>query len=462
MSERKKPHDSTGLTGAERRAATGLAAIFSLRMLGLFLVLPVFALFAQELDGATPMLIGLAIGMYGLTQAALQIPFGALSDRFGRKPIIAIGLLLFALGSVVAALGDSIWMVLLGRALQGAGAIAAAVMALAADLSREDHRAKVMAMIGMGIGASFLVALVAAPLLDQLIGVRGIFWMTAVLALAAILLLWRWVPPAPVVARHWDVGTRRAELKRVFASADLLRADLGIFLLHMMITALFVVLPVILRDTLDLAVPGHTWLYLAVLVPAVAVMLPILIFGEKNGRMKQTMVTGVGLLLVGCLGIALWGTSLRVLAFWLFVFFIGFNLLEASLPSLVSKLAPLRSRGTAMGVYSTSQFLGAFCGGASAGWVQSQYGLYAVFWLSAAASGLWLLVVLGMRQPRRMKNHVVTVGELNDDGREATVSRLSAIPGVDEVVLLRDKGKAVLRVDRALFDESVLESHIPI
>ena len=280
------------MTSGEKRAVVGLAGVYGFRMLGLFLILPVFALFAEHLPGATPFLTGLAVGIYGLTQALLQIPFGLLSDRIGRKPVIFGGLLLFALGSVIAALADDIWLVIVGRAIQGSGAIAAAVMAMAADLTREEHRTKAMATIGITIGASFMLAMLAGPVLGRLVGVSGIFWVTALLALLGIAVVALIVPTPMHSSVHRDAESVPAMFRRVLRNADLLRLDFGIFSLHLILTALFLAVPLILRD-LGLAPVHHSMLYLPVMLGSIAAMVPFIILAERRGLMKQVFLGAV-------------------------------------------------------------------------------------------------------------------------------------------------------------------------
>ena len=334
-------------------------------MLGLFLILPVFALYADHLQGHTPTLIGVAIGAYGLTQAFLQIPFGMLSDRIGRKRVITAGLLIFAAGSVVAAMAHTMWGVILGRALQGAGAIAAAVMALAADLTREEQRTKAMAVIGMTIGLSFAVAIVTAPTLNHLIGVPGIFWLVAGLAVLGVVVLHTRVPTPAHSTVHRDAEAVPGQLRGVLAHPGLLRLDFGIMSLHIILTANWVVLPVALRAQLPTA--HHWWVYLPVMVLSVAAMVPFIILAERKRRMKQVFLGAVVALGLAELGLSQGFHTLGGIAVALFVFFTAFNLLEATLPSLISRVAPPAAKGTAMGVYSTSQFFGAFLGGSLGG-----------------------------------------------------------------------------------------------
>jgi predicted MFS family arabinose efflux permease len=392
------------MTGAERRATAGLAAIFGLRMLGLFLVLPVFTLYGGELEGATPMLIGLAIGAYGFTQALLQIPMGYLSDRIGRRPVIFGGLLLFAAGSVVAALAESIELVILGRALQGCGAIAAAVMALAADLTRPQQRTKAMAVIGISIGGAFLTALIAGPLLAAGFGLAGVFWFTGGFAVLAMVLLFAVVPAGGAGGDSAGAltGVRRGELGRVLRDPDLLRLDFGILVLHLVLTASFVVLPVVLTQWLGTPRADHWQVYVPVLLLSVLAMAPVIAVGERRRKMHRVLGAVVFALLLAVLAIAAthglrWGL---LAALWLF--FAAFNILEATLPSLVSRFAPGEARGTALGVYSTAQFIGAFLGGVLGGAVYGAFGIDGVFVGCAAMVGLWFVVALGLRAPEEV------------------------------------------------------------
>ena len=446
------------MTPLERRAAVSLATIFSLRMLGLFMILPVFALHADDYRGATPSLMGLAIGAYGMTQALLQIPFGLLSDRFGRKRVIAAGLLLFVAGSVLAALADSIWMVIAGRALQGAGAIAAAVMALAADLTREEHRTKAMAIIGMSIGLSFSLSLVLGPVLDAWLGIAGIFWLTALLALGGLGALAVLVPDPMTSRVHRDAEPVPAQFLRVLRDPQLLRLDLGILTLHMILTASFVVLPLVLRDELGLASDRHWWLYLPVLLASVLVMVPFIIHAERKRRVKPVFLGAIVALLVAELGLAEFHQSLVGVVLFLFVFYVGFNILEATLPSLISKTAPPDSKGTAMGFYSSAQFLGAFLGGLLGGLIHQHFSTTAVFAACALAGVLWLLVAVSMRSPRYLETRLLAVPGVSRADVPALIRKLTAVQGVAEVVVVVEEGVAYLKVDRHALDEVALEA----
>ncbi len=445
------------MTSAERRAVTGLAGIYGVRMLGLFLILPVFALYAEDLPGATPLLIGLAVGVYGLTQAILQIPFGMLSDRIGRKPVILGGLVLFAAGSVIAALADDIWLILIGRAIQGSGAIAAAVMALAADVTRESQRTKAMATIGMTIGAAFALSLMGGPLIDAVVGVSGIFWLTAILAVLAIVIVIFVIPSPDAKPRHLDALPLPGMFKRVLRDGQLLRLDYGIFSLHLMLTAMFLSLPLLLRD-LGLPLHQHAFLYLAVLLSAILLMVPFIIMAEKYGRMKVVFVGAVATVSAAALAMNILSLDWLGVAVVLVVFFIGFNLLEATLPSLIAKTAPVEAKGTAMGVYSTSQFMGGFLGGMLGGWVHQQYGYSWVFVAVAIVGAIWLIVALSMQSPGQFRNRIVSLSPLSAASIATMQQQLLATQGVVEAVVMADEKVAYLKLDRNNLDESALEA----
>jgi predicted MFS family arabinose efflux permease len=446
------------MSRGEWRAALSLSGVYALRMLGFFMILPVFALYAEGLEGVTPALTGLAIGIYGVTQALLQIPAGLLSDRIGRKPVIIIGLLLFAAGSLVAALADSILIIILGRALQGAGAIAAAIMALTADLTREEHRIKAMALIGMSIGISFAAALVLGPVLDQWIGVPGIFALTAVLAVCGMLVV-AFVVPTPQ-SQHVHRGSEAvpAQFGRVLRNGQLLRLDFGILALHAIMTATFVVMPLVLRDETGVAAADHWKIYLPVLVCSVAAMVPFIILAERRGRIKPVFLGAITLLALVQFGLYGLPATLAGTVVLLFLYFTAFNLLEAMLPSLVSRAAPADCRGTAMGFYSSTQFFGAFVGGALGGWLHGQFGLHSIFVVAAAGALVWLGLAASMVPPRQLSSLIRPVRVAGAAEAADLARRLNGLPGVAEAVVVAEEGVAYLKVDKRLFDPASLPS----
>ncbi len=447
----------------ERRAASSLAGIFALRMLGLFMLLPVLSLYAESFEGGTPMLMGVALGIYGLTQALFQIPFGMLSDRIGRKRVIAIGLLIFAAGSVVAALADTIEWIIIGRALQGAGAIAAAAMALLADLTREEQRTKAMAAFGMSIGASFMMAIVLGPMLNGWVGVSGIFWVTALFALLGLVVLFKVVPNPVQSQLHHDAEADPAQFRTVLQDRQLLRLDFGIFALHLILTAIFVVIPIGLRDA-GLPSAEHGMVYFGVMVASVVIMVPMIIIAEKRGRIKEVFTIAVGLIVLAQLGFWLWADLLWGLVALLILFFGGFNLLEAMLPSLISKTAPADKKGTAMGVYSSSQFFGTFIGGVVGGWILGWSGgaeIQPVFLFTLGLALLWLLLALGMERPQRVKTRLLRVEVMDAAQAALLATRLQQIAGVVEAVVIAEEQVAYLKINESLLDENGLAAVVP-
>jgi MFS family permease len=440
------------MNSLERRSVAALASVYAMRMLGLFMVLPVFVLLGDDLEGATPALIGLAIGIYGLGQAVLQIPFGMLSDRFGRKRMIYIGLALFAMGSLLAASAESIYVVIAGRILQGAGAIASVLMALLSDLTREEERTKAMATVGVSIGLSFSLSLVAGPLLGAAFGLAGIFYVTAGLAFVAMVIVARLVPTPHQQTISADNQPARKMLAKVLADPRLLRLDFGIFALHLVLTAVFLIFPTLLRDQFGLPAASHWWFYLTVMVTSFFAMIPFIIIGEKKRRMKPVLCGAIVMLTLSTAAIGYIPQALTMAWVVLFFFFMAFNLLEASLPSLVSKESPAAAKGTAMGVYSTSQFSGAFLGGALGGILLQQAGLQGVIWLMAGVLLLWLLVALSMPAPGYTTSFVV---QLRHEARARFSDideSLRQLPGVQDVVILEEADTAYLKVDRRQFD----------
>jgi len=440
----------------EKRAGFSLAAIYAVRMLGLFMILPVFALYTDQFAGSTPALTGLALGIYGLTQGLLQIPYGMLSDRFGRKLMISIGLIIFAAGSLVAADADTIYQVIFGRALQGAGAVAAVLMALAADLSREEHRLKMMGFIGVSIGFSFAIAMVAGPILNQIVGLSGIFIATAILALFALVILFVWVPSPKQSLFHRDTQATPTLFKTVLADRQLLRLNFGILVLHMVLMATFVSFPLVLQNQAGLLAADHWKLYLPVFLLSVALMVPFIIIAETRRRMKQIFVGAIGVLAVAELNLFFGGESIWHLAITMVVFFAAFNLLEASLPSLVSKISPPDRKGTAMGVYSSSQFIGAFLGGLLGGLIFEVGGAQMVFLMCSFALLVWLLLAYTMKNPRYVSTYLLKIGKIDPSQVNQMVSTLVSVQGVAEAVIEPEEGIAYLKVEMHALDKETL------
>jgi len=446
----------------ELRASIGLAGIYGLRMLGMFLILPVFAVYAEHLPGGqSHTLIGIALGVYGLTQAILQLPFGMASDHFGRKRVIYFGLLLFALGSFIAASAHDIYMVIIGRAIQGAGAISAAVTALLADLTREEHRTKAMAVIGMTIGLTFALSLVLGPALYHLISIPGIFAMTGVLALLAIVVVKTAVPDPRHSHFHSDAEAAPAKLRDVLRNRELVRLNFGIFALHAVQMAMFVVVPFALKQTGGIDANHHWQVYLPVMIISFLFMVPPIIYGEKKARLKEVFIASVALMLAAQLAFI---TAIQ--HFWgifivLSVYFVAFNILEASLPSIISKIAPAGSKGTAIGVYNTFQSLGFFVGGAMGGLLSNYFGASAVFMFGAGLIGVWLVLAFRMKPLPVVKNLMFPVRELSAAEARRLEEKLAGVRGVTEAKVIAEESVAYLKVDGRRLDEQALHALLP-
>ena len=417
-------------------------------MLGLFMVLPVMALYFGDYRGATPFLLGVSLGIYGFTQAIFQIPLGLLSDKIGRRSVIVGGLVLFVLGSVVAGLADSAVGLIVGRALQGTGAIASTLMALITDFTSEQNRTKAMAVVGGTIGISFALAMVIGPVIAAAAGLSGIFWLTAAFGLLGTVIVWFAVPSAVPRRQNRETLTDLSVIGRLLRDPVLQRLNLGIFSLHLVLMAAFVAVPSIL--SLELAIPEKDlwWVYIALLGGSFVIMLPAVIVGEKYARQKHSFISAIALMALSVLILGLYRSD-WVTLLMLLLFFSAFNLLEASLPSWLSKVCPAGNRGTAMGIYSTSQFMGAFFGGVIGGWALGSVGIDGLFFILAMILLIWLVVALGMQAPKPLQTLVLKVG---DRDPQEFLKIISTMAGVEDILLIEGEELAYLKVDKKTVD----------
>jgi len=450
------PSEPSGFSSIEKRATFSLASLYGFRMLGLFMVLPVLVLYQGDYADATPFLLGLTLGIYGLTQAILQIPLGLLSDRIGRAPVIIGGLIMFVLGSVVAAMADSMQGLIFGRALQGMGAIASTLMAMVTDLTSEENRTKAMASIGASIGLSFMLAMIAGPLIASAMGLSGVFWVTALLGCIGILVFIVLVPRVVQVQRNRETLADLNQIGLMLKQPTLLRLNLGIFALHLALMAAFVVIPTLLSDQLGIGGDNLWWVYLALLGGGFVAMLPVMILGEKYQKQKLAFVAAIGCMTVAMFVLSSQQGAPLTLAM-LLLFFAAFNLLEATLPSWLSKACPAGSRGTAMGIYSTSQFLGAFVGGTLGGWSLQNYGGEGVFLLVAVVLGVWWLMSLSLKSPRPLQTLVLQVGEME---HRDFVKIISNITGVEDILVVKGEALAYAKVDKKTVDMSSIKPYL--
>ena len=420
------------------------------------MVLPVLAFSVVGYPDYSPLLLGLTLGAYGLVQAILQIPLGLLSDRVGRRPVIIGGLLMFIFGSIVCAVVETMEGLILGRALQGAGAIASTLMAMVTDLTSEENRTKAMAMIGGSIGFSFILAMVLGPLITLKYGLSGIFWMTAILGALGILIVLVLVPRRVEVRHNRETSTDLKQILRLIKQTTLLRLNYGIFALHLALMAAFVAIPTILSDELGIEAQNLWWVYLLLLGGGFFIMLPGMIIAEKHNGQKWSFLVSVGAMMMATLALSLYRGPIMTPVL-LLIFFTAFNLLEASLPSWMSKSCPVGNRGTAMGIYSTSQFLGAFFGGLLGGWSLQMLGVNGLFMVISFILALWWLVCLGLKSPRPLKTLVLTVGELEHTDFTKIVSNIA---GVEDILLLEGERLAYVQVDRLQVDMSSLQPYL--
>jgi MFS family permease len=424
-----------------------IATIFSFRLMGLFLLIPVFSVYAAKLNGATATLVGFALGGYGLAQGLLQIPFGMLSDKFGRKPILLFGLLLFIIGSLIGALADSIYGMILARTIQGAGAIGSVLIALLADLTPDTQRTRAMAVVGISIGVSFSLAMVISPIITSFYGLAGIFWLTIIMAIFGILLICLVIPNPKKIVFHEDTETNLSLIKPVLKNIHLLKLNFGIFTQHFILTSTFFAIPMLLNDQIQLGHLSQQWhFYLPLMMFSFILMVPFIILSEKKHYLKIVFIVSVlftsitqGLLALTCQD---W-YSLCIL---MFVYFIAFNILEASLPSIVSKQASRKNKGTAMGIYSTSQFLGIFLGGALAGILYQWHGHQAIFTINMLIGIIWLSVSFFMN-PNVYRSTIIINYDNSIENLHDLHAQLLLLPGIQEAKLVDNEHALHLLVD---------------
>ena len=439
------------MNASERRAIVSIGLIFALRMLGLFMIVPVFSTYGTQYAHATPFLLGLAVGIYGLTQAVMQIPLSVLADRVPRKPIILAGLVLFAIGGVICATADSIYQVIIGRALAGSGAVSAVLLALLADVTREQTRTKAMAVMGMTIGATIMASFVIGPVLVASLGMSGLFWLTAVFAVGAMGLLFAIPTPTRLLKQTLGEQSLINQLRTVLGMGDLNRLHVGIFALHLTMTAIFVLLPLQLAEVLDLTVRQQGLVYLPLLLVSFAIAIPMIIVGEVKRKMRQVFLLAVGtmVLAMGVLGLTWqWGVGLVA---GLGLYFIGFNALEATIPSWISKVAPVANKATAMGLNSSSQFLGAFVGGSLGGWLLTQSPTVAWLVLGGCLVVAWL-AIFPIHQPPYLSSLTVRLPKQTDVN--AWSNKVLGVVGVADLVVMEGEGVAYLKVDKTTLSDA--------
>ena len=448
--------DQTQLSPIERRATISIASVFGFRILGLFMILPVVAVATRDYHDFSPLLLGLVIGAYGFTQALLQIPLGLLSDRLGRRPVLVGGLLMFVLGSLVAAWSDTMWGLFVGRALQGTGAIASTLMALAADLTVEDNRSKVMATIGGSIGFSFILAMMAGPFINQYYGLSGIFWLTAALGVVAIFVVIKVIPQPARACFNREATVDVRQITNLLKDQNLQRLNVGIFILHFALMAVFLLLPDLLQIHIGVDDKNLPWAYLMLLGGGFFLMLPIMILAEKY-RLQRIALLGA-ILILALTSLLIVVTKLpNVLLILLTAFFAAFNLLEALLPSWVSKVCPVGNRGTAMGVYSSSQFFGAFIGGLVGGFCLQYFGANGVYFAISVVALMWLFFSVGLQSPRPLKTLVLPVAERN---QQDFLKIISNVQGVKDILFVKDEAFAYVQIDQSEIDMQRLQSYL--
>lgn len=439
------------------KTVIAIASIFGLRMLGLFMVIPVISYYAFHLPDASAMLAGFALGVYGLTQAFLQLPFGLLSDKIGRKPVIYLGLSCFAIGSLLAAFSTNIYILILGRALQGAGAIGSTLIATMADFTSEQHRTKAMATVGMTIGASFMLGFIIGPVLSYYIGVSGLFCLSAVFAMVGIAVCKFLVPCTKQLQIHADSEALLSLIPKVLRNPELLRLDLGILCQHAIISAMFTVMPFIFKNILTISRKEQWMIYMPIMIGSFLLSIPLIIYAEKKNKLKHVFLSMIGLTIIS--QACLWGEHEHKtgLIIGMMLYFIPFNVLEATLPSMVSKTAPVIAKGTAMGVYSTSQFFGIFLGATIAGFLFGHHYMAMVFGFTTMLAVIWLLAASGMKAPPKSRSYQI---DYTNDSLDVTVlqNKLREYTGILDTAILPEESAVYIKVDKNKFNEDDLEA----
>lgn len=440
------------MTSTEQQAIISLSSIMGLRMIGLFMVLPVFSLYAGQLHGATPTLVGIAIGIYGLSQALFQIPFGTLSDHIGRKPVIAIGLFIFAAGSLIAGLSHSILLMIVGRALQGIGAVGSTILATMADLTREEQRTKAMAIAGITIGFSFSLAMLLGPVLIKWLAVNNLFFLAALFGLIGMAILYLTVPTPRTLSWHRDTEPEFTSFKKLLISPELAKLNIGIFILHAIFTASFVVIPITLLHFARLASHQQWLIYLPTLLAALVISLFCIGMAERKQLLKPYFLGSIGLLIIALCLLWIAPHHMVLLALGLCLFFTGFSVLEAFLPSLISRTAPAAYKGSAMGIYSCSQFLGIFVGGVLGGWLYGKFDFSGVYLFCMILSLFWIALAFLMQPPRYLTSQMWRIFPSKQHEWDVVVTKLRVIPGMVEVTFMAKDGVAYLKMERSTLE----------
>ncbi|KEI35243.1 putative transport protein [Francisella sp. W12-1067] len=431
-----------------------ISLIYSFRMIGLFIIFPIFSLYIDDLQYATPFLIGLALGIYGLTQAMLQIILSILSDRFGRKPIIVFGLILLIIGSIIAACSTNVYGIIIGRAIQGAGAIGSTLTALVADTTKEENRLKAMSMIGLSIGFSFIVAMMLSSILNSIIGLSGIFWLTAIFGVAGIFMLTK-IPTPKTPSFHHEAKTVFRLIKDVIIHQELLRLNYGIFSLHAILTALFIIIPTILTNILQIPTNYQWIIYLPVLIVSFFMMFPFVMIAEVKRKMRKYFILAIALLAI-CLTSLVFGYSQTLVVSTILIFFFAaFTFLESCLPSLVSKIAPAGSKGTAMGIFSSCQFFGIFIGGTLGGIIFHHFEIPGVLTFCILLALSWLIISLAMAEPTYLNSKIYKLNCHVSEIKNKLEKFLLSQKGVYESIVCSDEETIYLKIDKKEFNENL-------